>query len=446
MNYLQLYVRTRIPVNLSSRVPAVILVCACLLIRAAVAVAGDTPSGAARDAGPVPDAAYHTPLAGMEQDITFLGRSIHIPPRNRDNTRAITLGGIFFHPRLGGEDAMPFAALYWRHRWERSRARAVVSLFVNECDIARSFGRVELLGHLENDTVPFSQEEIVDGKEVTESSLVRGTASAWLGAGLRWPVAPFQEDNDLRLQLFYHAGYLYSHPVAETGSTVRLPPDTFVHGMRFRARYDGVRRNLMELPHTGWAGGVDVELTRRNDWTDANYGGSLFKGDNTRDYVKFSGYLLGAAGIPWLSERNRLLVSAYGGFAPGHNLDRFSAFRIGGGPFPNETDDLWRINYPGAMFNQFPVSDYVVGTVEYRRELLFFLYLHLRETFTWANRDILTQRNLKFSEDRGQTFSVGITSGFPWHSQLYLEYAHDTGILRNGPDGESLLALWSKSF
>ncbi len=162
--------------------------------------------------------------------------------------------------------------------------------------------------------------------------------------------------------------------------------------------------------------------------------------------MKFSGYLLGAFGIPGLSERNRVLVSAYGGFAPGNNLDRFSAFRIGGGPFPTETDDLWRVSYPGAMFDQFPVSDYVVGTVEYRRELLFFLYLHLRETFAWANRDVLTQRNLKFSEDHGQTFSVGITSGFFWHSQLYLEYAHDTGILRNGPEGESWLVVWSKSF
>jgi hypothetical protein len=441
INSLHLYVRKGMDVNPSSRVPArpaaclVVLACVCLLTWAAVAGAGETPA-----------ARYHTPLAGEEQEIAFMGRSVHIPARNRDNNLAITVGGIFFHPRLGGEDAVPFAALYWRHRWGKTRARAVVSLFVNEADVARSFGRWEFLGHLENDTVPFSQDEITDGLEVTGSSIVRGTVSGWLGAGWRRPVAPFKEDNDLRLQLFYHAGYLYSHPVAETGSTVQLPPDTFVHGMRFRGRYDGLRRNLLELPHEGWAGGMDIELSRRNRWGDANYGGSLFSGDSTRDYVKFSGYLLGAMGVPWLSERNRLLASVYGGFAPGHNLDRFSAFRIGGGPFPNETDDLWRINYPGAMFNQFPVSDYVVGTVEYRRELLFFLYLHLRETFTWANRDILTSRRLKFSEDHGQTFSVGLTSGFFWDSQLYLEYAHDTGILRNGPPGESLLALWSKSF
>ena len=209
---------------------------------------------------------------------------------------------------------------------------------------------------------------------------------------------------------------------------------------------DGLRRNLLELPHEGWAGGVDIELTRRNRWSDANYGGTDFSGESTRDYVKLSGYLMGAMGIPGLSERNRFLVSVYGGFAPGRNLDRFSAFRIGGGPFPNETDDLYRVAYPGATFNQFPVTDYVVGTVEYRRELLFFLYLHLRGTFTWANRDILTPDTLKFSDDNGEAFSAGLTSGFFWKSQLYVEYAHDTGLLRNGRSGESALVLWSKSF
>jgi hypothetical protein len=281
---------------------------------------------------------------------------------------------------------------------------------------------------------------------VKESSIVWGTVSAWLGAGIRLPVAPFQADNDLRLQLFYQAGYLYSERVGDTGRDVRLPPETFVHGARFRARYDGLRRNLLELPHEGWAGGMDLELTRRNRWGDANYGGQTFSGDSTRDYVKFSGYLLGAMGIPGLSERNRILVSAYGGFAPGNNLDRFSAFRIGGGPFPTESDDLWRVSYPGAMFNQFPVSNYVVGTVEYRRELLFFLYLHLRGTFAWANSDVLTSRTLKFSRDTGETFSTGLTSGFLWNSQLYLEYAYDTGVLRNGPGGESVLVVWSKAF
>jgi hypothetical protein len=404
-----------------------------ILILTGIAQAGETD-------------AYRTPLAGEEANLAFMGRSIHIPARDRANNLAFTLGGISFSPQLGGHAAIPFAALYVRHRWEKSRARAVVALFDNEADVARSFGAFELLGHWENDTVPFSRAEIVNGSEVAESEIVWGSFSGWIGGGWRRPVAPYQSDNDLRLQIFYHAGYLYSWPVQATGHAVRLPPDTYVHGVRFRGRYDGFRRNLMELPHEGWAAGGDIELTRRNIWSDANYGGADFSGNSTRDYVKLSGYLMGAMGIPGMSERNRFLFSVYGGFAPGHNLDRFSAFRIGGGPFPNETDDLSRVSYPGAMFSQFPVTDYVVGTVEYRRELLFFLYLHLRGTVTWVNRDILTPSNFTFSADHGEAFSTGITSGFYWKSMVYLEYAHDDGLLRNGRSGESVLVLWSKSF
>ena len=389
---------------------------------------------------------YHTPLAGDELNTSLLGYPIHIPARNRDNVFAvITLGGMYFDPRLGGSDALPIGALYWRHRWEKYNIRTVVSIFQNELDLTRSFGEFELLGHLENETLPFSTAEIINGREVKESSILWGTFSGGFGAGWRQPVAPFHVDNDLKLQAFYHAGYLYSDTTADTSPKVRLPPDTLVHGIRLRARNDSFSRNLMELPHQGWAGGIDLELTRRDTWSDANYGGGDLRGNSTRDYMKFSGYLSGATGIPWLSERNRLLASVYGGFALGHDLDRFSSFRIGGGPFPSENVDLIRHPYPGAVFNQFYVSDYAIGNVEYRRELLFFLYLHLRETFVWANRNLFSSPQ-RFSEARGDAFSVGLTSGFFWQSQLYLEFTRDNGILRNGASGNSLLVLWSKIF
>lgn len=329
-----------------------------------------------RPTGQTPDVEpdeYHTPLAGDELNTSFLGRPVHVSARNRDNVLAvITLGGIYFHPRLGSADALPIGALYWRHRWEKHNIRTVLSIFQNELDLTRSFGEFELLGHMENETIPAPTAEIVNGREVKESSIYWGRISGWLGMGWRKPVAPFHIDNDLKLQVYYHADYLYTKPAPDTGSKIKLPPDTLVHGLLLRARYDSFSRNIMELPHKGWAGGMDLEFSRRNTWSDANYGGGNISGDNTRDYIKFSGYLSGVAGIPGLSERNKLLASIYGGFAPGHNLDRFSTFRIGGGPFPSENVDLIRHPYPGAIFNQFYVSDYAVGTLEYRRELAFF--------------------------------------------------------------------------
>jgi hypothetical protein len=162
-----------------------------------------------------------------------------------------------------------------------------------------------------------------------------------------------------------------------------------------------------------------------------------------------SGYVIGVGGIPWLSERHRLVGYLHGGVSPIGELDRFSAFRAGGGPFPNETDDLYRLPYPGALFNDFPVSDYVVGTLEYRLELLFFIYLHMRGTFAWgANRPDYSDSQglrLRLTSTDGEAFSVGLTSGFFNDSQLYLEYAYDTKLLRNGKSGNSFMLLWSKS-
>lgn len=397
--------------------------------------------------GRAADDSYHSPLAGAPYRTSLLGERIEVAPRDRANTFSLTLGGTLYAPSLGSTDALPVAALYWRKETETYRSRLIFSIFANEWDLACKLNNGwELLGRLENVTDPFPQEEVVDGRALKRTSVVWGNAAAWLGLGYRLPVAPLQTDNDLRLQLFYTGGYLYSDYTSDTGRNVQLPPDSWVSGLHARIRYDGLQRNIMELPHTGFAMGADLEWAYRHHWSDANYGGALFKAAETRQYTKVSAYALAALPVPGLSEKNRLVASVYGGTAPEHDLDRFSAFRIGGGPFPNETDDLWRVPYPGALFNQFPVADYVVGTLEYRRELLFFLYLHLRGTIAWINRDVLTNRRIKFSEDRGEAFSAGLTSGLPWNSSIYVEYAHDTGILRNGKPGDGVMLLWSKTF
>ncbi len=407
---------------------------------------GTAAAGPAEKSPPAEDSGYRSPRAGEPYRTILLNHIIEIPARNRDNTLSLTLGGTLFSPKVGDEWGIPIGALYWKHRWDDDRVRAIVSIFVNELDLAKGFGKFELLGHLDNETIPFETAEIVGGEEFKPSSIVTGNVNGRLGIGYRRPVPPYREDNDLRIQLFAQGGYLYANRTSDTGSDVRLPPDTTLYGVRLRLRYDSFERNIMELPFAGWAWGADLEYNRRSRWSDANYGGSDFKQADTQDYAKLSGYLMTATGLPGLSERHRFLFSVYWGDAIYHTLDRFSAFRIGGGPFPNETDDLYRVSYPGAMFDQFPVSDYAVTDLEYRYEILFALYLHLRSTFAWVNRTILTSKSFKFSEGLGECFSLGLTSGFFWDSQLYLEYSRDTHILRNGPAGDSVMVLWSKSF
>ncbi|HEY6838440.1 MAG TPA: hypothetical protein VI389_06835 [Geobacteraceae bacterium] len=360
--------------------------------------------------------------------------------------RAISLGGTLYSPRVGSDIATPIAALYWKRHREPDRLRAVIGLFVNEIDASRNFGTWELLGRWENETLPVPSTEIANDNEVKGSSLLWGTFSGFVGAGVRYPVAPFQVDNDFRLQFFFQGGYLYSQPTGDTAPTVKLPPDTPLYGLKLRGRYDGMQRNLMELPHRGISWGFDLDMVRRSRWGDANYGGNLFRGSDTRDYLKLAGYLYAASGIPGMSERNRFIVAVHGGLAPDHDLDRFSAFRIGGGPFPNEADDMHRPYYPGALYNQFPASDFILANFEYRRELLFFLYLHLRGTIIFGKRMDFHSQALSFRRDRGEAFSSGITCGLPGNSQLYLEYGYDQEVLRDGRSGSSFLLLWSKEF
>jgi hypothetical protein len=416
----------------------------------------DADAGIVQQSDPLPgekDAADEsspgTPLAGEAYKTTLWGKTIDIPARNRENERAVTLGANFYVPSIGDSFAEPIGALYWRRQWEKWWSRAIVGVFVNEVDVERSFGNFQLVGHFDNNTIPFADVDVQDGRKVNSSSVLWGTVEGWLGAGIKLPVAPCQADNFLRVQLFYHGGYFYDGRTKDTGADVQLPPDTFYQGIRFRTRYDGLRRNILELPHQGWAAGGDLDWTKRADWSNEAIGGVTFTQSETQEYLKLSGYLVGATGLPYLSERHRLVGYLYGGISPVGKLDRFSAFRLGAGPFPNETYDLARVPYPGALYNSFPVTDYVLATLEYRLELLFFMYLHLRGTFAWgANRPDFADGglDLRLSGADGEAFSVGLTSGFFKDSQIYLEYAYDTKLLRNGTSGSSFTVLWSKSF
>jgi hypothetical protein len=261
-------------------------------------------------------------------------------------------------------------------------------------------------------------------------------------------VAPFQVDNDLRLQLLGKIGYFYAQRTKDTGPNLVLPPDTMLYGVKLRGRYDGMRRNILELPHTGMAAGFDLDYMYRDKW--ANFGtipNAVFTSANTRNYVQLNGYIMGVSGIPWLSEKNRLLFSVHGGATPTKSADRYNAITIGGGPLPGESDDLCRPDYPGTMFNQVLVSNYALAALEYRRELAFFLYLHLRETLIWADRAAVTATNqFMFKSTTGAATTFGLDTGFFWDSQVYLGYSWDSGFIRNGKPGGGLIMTWNKSF
>ena len=219
-----------------------------------------------------------------------------------------------------------------------------------------------------------------------------GTLSAFLGAGLRYPVAPYQVDNDLRLQILGRVGYLYSKGTSDTGPDVKLPPDTMLYGIKLRGRYDGIRRNLMELPHAGMAAGFDLDFVYRENWADYGNRTITFKKEDTQDYLILSGYLVGAFGIPGLSEKNRLVASVHGGFMDKKSADRYNVFRLDGGPFAQETDDLRRPNYPGALNNVTLVSKYLLINLEYRRDSFLFYISNCAVPLSGATGQRLSRR------------------------------------------------------
>lgn len=391
---------------------------------------------------------YQTALAGEPFHTVFMGIPIDIPARDRGHETALMLGGVFYTPKQGETSGTPLGALYVKRTWEQSRTRNVISIFVNDLEYDRSFGDLELVTRFENNTLPSGQKEVVNNQEIKSSDTIWGTVIGSVGPGLRYKVAPFQVDNDLRLQLLGKVGYFYAKRTGDTGPNLVLPPDSMLYGVKLRGRYDGMRRNLLELPHTGLAAGFDLDFMHRDRW--ANFGtipDAIFTRGNTQNYLQVNGYLMGAGGIPGLSEKNRVFFSLHGGVTPGKSSDRYNAIAIAGGPLPIESDDLCRPNYPGTMFNQVLVSNYALAALEYRLELTFFMYLHLRETLIWADRAAVTDNNkFLFKSSAGAATTVGLGSGFFWNSELYLGYSWDSGFVRNGHPGSGLILAWYKSF
>jgi hypothetical protein len=377
-----------------------------------------------------------------------MGEAVDVPARDRGQDTALMLGGVIYTPKQGDTFGTPLGAFYLKRMWQESRTRNVVSVFVNDLEYDKSFGNLELVTRFDNNTLPGGQREVVNNREIKSSDIIWGTVVGSLGPGLRYPVAPFQVDNDLRLQLLGKVGYFYARRTSDTGPDLVLPPDTMLYGVKLRGRYDGMQRNLLELPHTGMAAGFDLDYMYRERWSDfGTVSDAHFTKANTREYLQFNGYLMGAGRIPGLSERNRVFFSLHGGVTPGKSADRYNAITIGGGPLPIESDDLCRPNYPGTMFNQVLVSNYALAALEYRRELAFFIYLHLRETLIWADRAAVTDSNkFLFKSSIGAATTVGLGTGFFWNSELYLGYSWDTGFVRNGSPGSGLILAWYKSF
>ena len=408
-------------------------------------------TAAAQQVPAPPPPPYHTPIFGEPYHTEFMGEAVNVPKTDIGNITALTVGGSFYTPKQGSTAFQPIGAGFIKRTWEESRTRDTISIFVNSLEYERNLDHInnlELVTLFENNNIPVAQKLTLNNREINATSLKYGNILGSIGPGLRYKVAPFTVDNNLDFQLLGRAGYFYVVRLSDTARNYQLPPDTMLYGAKFRTRYDGFQRNILGLPHEGWAAGLDIDYTDRNNWSDTGIPGVGFRNqDQTQRYAQGSMYVDWVGGVPGMSEKNRIFASVHGGGMDKHSTDRWNAFTIGGGPLPSESGDLYRVDYPGTMFNNIYVSDYVMSAIEYRREIFFFMYLHLRGTFIWAHQaQASTTNQVVFAAARGQAATVGLDTGFFWNSEVYLDYSHDSGFIRNGEPGSSVTFTWNKSF
>ena len=402
---------------------------------------------------------YHTPLAGDAYHTTLFGEEVNVAPRDRTNLTALNLG-LYYVPDIKEEVVTPFGTLYFWRNFDDGKTilRAVVSVVYNDVRYTvtpPALGGLEVVFTLHNFTVPVAQSEYVEGVEIDD-------ALYWLqwnlgfGLGYSTKLAPGFQDNILDVSLTYEPGMLTSRKSSETLPGYVVPQNTYEGRVHFRFRADAMTRNIMELAHHGLSGGVDVIYGNRTDWNswggDAAFG--MSGGASHRNWLTAAAYAVAAGDVPFVQdERHRLIAQLHAGV--GSHVDRFSALRINGGPGGDEAEALSRVILPAGAFDEFFTPLYGIASLEYRYELLFFLYLHLKGDLAAVERYRFDTPSIQgpasYQLNTMPSVTAGLTSGFIWNSELEVYFTHSFSMLRDidrNPQfgGNSLVVSWSREF
>lgn len=370
---------------------------------------------------------------------TYLFRQrLTIPVADRRHIRAWFLGANYNFPAPSERRVEPFASLYF---WEQPDDDRLfwgdVALLYNNLFFAQKFhGDFEWVTAFENFTVPFQQNEIVDGRKQRREEILWGYVRPGIGLGWRRKMAPFYPDNMQAVSLLVQPGYLYFGDSA-AGDGFRDPSDTFETRVHLRLRWDAFRRNLLSLPHDGFALGGDAIYGHRFRWRDWGLPQDQGNRGHRRaeaDYAWFSAYALGISPLPFVtSERHRLLGALHVGIGP--NMDRFShtpTTRPMGGfnPLGQEYHSTAFPVLPGAALLEFFPDRYAIAHGEWRYQPTFFSAVSAYGGAGYLN----PQRRLDGRVDRKNTVMpfVGgrIVTGFFGSTLLTLDYAHNFGLHR----------------
>jgi len=422
---------------------------------AAAQTADDTPAVHQDELQPLLSSdspAYRTPRAGEGFRTELFGQEITVQPEDRRSVTAIDFGVQFNLPGADNRGIIPFGALYlWRHPDDHSLFRADIVGVYNDIFWAGSspdLGHFEWVLTFDSYTLPFYQYELVDGNAVKSEELLWGYVRPGFGFGYRQKVHPGHQDNMLAIDLTIEPGFLYFGKGSYTASNFVEPQNTFELREHLQVRWDALERNLLSLPHSGFAAGADLINANRTNWKNWGLNGSETGG---QEYFSASGYLLGAGAVPGVdSDRHRLLGSLHAGI--GNDLDRFSAPRIGGGVLTigEEYGSTWRPVLPGAIIQEYFPEHYVVAVGEYRWEALFFTYLSFDASVGWLDRLRQTGPNLIDTTSKNNIFSsLGgrLTTGFFFNTRMQLSYNYGFSEIRGDKyGGHEILLQISRNF
>jgi len=398
----------------------------------------------------------YTPRAGEEYHTEVLGEPVRVPPRDRKKVTAASFGVEYLPNGPSFYQVLPFGALYlWRNSDDmKQRFRGTFSGLVN--DMALNVGSYtsngwELRFTFNNMTIPLGRSEYVEGQIIRNVEVEWNYLFAGFGLAYRRLVAPGHQDNAFEISLTYEPGYRWFHGTQNASSNFIVPADTYEGRLHARIRTDALERNIMELPHRGYAFGGDLYYGHRANWR--RWGGGSFgfaDAESERTYLMGSVFAVAAMGVPFVySERHRLIVSGYAGI--GKDLDRFSTFRLPGRPTGYEWEALSLPMLPSVAFNELFPRRYGIAHVEYRYEPIFFLFPYVRASWGIVEQPrFQSDGSIRFKMDQMPALGGGIVTGGPWRSQIELNYSYNFGIYsdRGGnqptPGRHGMFVFWSK--
>lgn len=394
-----------------------------------------------------------TPLAGEEFHTEVMGEPVKVPARDRKNVTAASFGVEYLPNGPTFYQVLPFGALYvWRNSDDmRQRFRGTFSGPVNDMTYnvgSHSSSGWELRMTLNTMIIPLGRAEYVEGQIIPDVTLEWSYVFGGLGIAYRRLLDPGHQDNALELSLTYEPGYRWFKGTSKTSPNFIVPNDTYEGRVHARVRKDALERNIMELPHRGYAFGGDFIYGHRANWS--TWGGGLFGTSNEREYLMGSVFALTATPVPFVdSERHRLITSLYGGI--GQNLDRFSTFRLPGRPTGYEWEALALPMMPSVAFNELFPRRYGIGHLEYRYEAMFFLYPYIRGSWGIVEQArFLPNGSVTLQMDPMPALGGGVVTGAPWRSQVEINYSYNFGIYSDHGGGPPLAGrhgffiFWSK--